>query len=126
MGKRRFGLWSASGALALMLSGCAPGSGEEAPSPTSLLDVEIPADFTFATTKGLTVRGEGDATKLASTLAEVRLPNGELLHRGPLSMAIALAVPTAAQTLTVVLRGPDGERTETVAATGAEAVVTVE
>ncbi len=72
------------------------------------------------------MRGSGDATRLASTLAEVRLPNGELLHRGPLSMAIELAVPTAAQTLTVVLRGPDGERTETVSARGVEAVVTVE
>jgi hypothetical protein len=72
------------------------------------------------------VRGEGDAGKLAGTLAEVRLPNGELLHRGPLSQAIELAIPTAAETVTVVLRGPDGERTETVSARGAEAVVTVE
>jgi hypothetical protein len=126
MRSRGFEVWSACGALVLMLSGCAPGSGEEAASPTSLLDVEIPADFTFATTKGLTVRGEGDATRLAATLAEVRLPNGELLHRGPLSLAIELAIPTAAETLTVVLRGPDGERTETVSARGAEAVVTVE
>jgi hypothetical protein len=126
MRKRRLEVWSASSALVLLLAGCAPGGAEESPSPTSLLDVQIPEDFTFATTKGLTVRGSGDATRLASTLAEVRLPSGELLHRGPLSMAIELAVPTAAETLTVVLRGPDGERTETVSARGAEAVVTVE
>ncbi len=118
----RLEAWSASSALVLLLAGCAPGGAEESSSPTSLLDVQIPEDFTFATTKGLTVRGSGDATRLA----EVRLPNGELLHRGPLSMAIELAVPTAAETLTVVLRGPDGERTETVSARGAEAVVTVE
>ena len=123
---RRWSCVGAAGVVAVVFGGCAPGGGEELQAPTSLLDVQIPEDFTFATTKGLTVRGEGDATKLAATLAEVRLPNGELLHRGPLSMAIALAVPTAAQTLTVVLRGPDGERTETVSATGTEAVVTVE
>jgi hypothetical protein len=126
MKRGRFEPWTASSALLLLVSGCAPGGGEEAQGPTSLLEVRIPEDFTCATTQGLTVRGEGDATRLAPTLAEVRLPSEERLHRGPLSMAIELAVPTAAQTPTVVLRGPDGERTETVSARGAEAAVTVE
>ncbi len=51
---------------------------------------------------------------------------GEPLHRGPLSMAIALAVPASAETSTVMARRPDGERTETVSARGAEAMVTAE
>jgi hypothetical protein len=119
----RFG----AAAVALVLGACAPGAPDQPQAPAGLLDVAIPGDFTFATAKGLTVRAEGDPAKLASTLAEIRLPTGEIVHHGPLNVEISLAIPTAVETLTVRLRGPDDtERTETIATTGDQAVVTVE
>jgi hypothetical protein len=115
-----------SALLAAGLAGCAPGAGDEQEAPTSLLDVKIPEDFTFATTRGFAVRATGDAERIANTLAEVRLPNGELLHRGPLSSPIELAIPTAAQQLKVTLRSPDGERQVDVAVNGPEGLINVE
>jgi hypothetical protein len=102
------------------------GSESEAPVADSLLEVEIPEDFTFATSRGLTVRATGDAAAIAETLAEVRLADGELVHRGPLTSAIELAVPTAASQLSITLRSARGERTLTVPVSGPEAVVEVE
>ncbi len=112
--------------LPFMLAGCAVGGSDEAPAAGSLLEVEIPADFTFATSRGLTVRAAGDAQVVASTLAEVRLAGGELIHRGPLTSPVELAIPTAATALEVTLRSAQGERTVQVPVRGAEAVVTVE
>jgi hypothetical protein len=110
----------------MLLAGCAVGGSDEAPAADSLLEVEIPADFTFATSRGLTVRAAGDAQVVAATLAEVRLAGGELIHRGPLTSPVELAIPTAATGLEVTLRSARGERTVQVPVRGAEAVVTVE
>jgi hypothetical protein len=108
------------------LAGCAVGNESEAPVADSLLEVEIPEDFTFATSRGLTVRATGDASVIAETLAEIRLADGELIHRGPLSSAVELAVPTAAQRLQITLRSARGERTLEVPVVGPEAVVAVD
>ena len=112
--------------LGLALAGCAVGGTEEAPVADSLLEVEIPGDFTFATSRGLTVRATGDADAIAGTLAEIRLAGGELIHRGPLTSAVELAVPTAATGLEVTLRSARGERTLQVPVSGPEATISVE
>ncbi len=119
-------LMLAMGVLVAGLAGCAVGAPGEAPQADSLLEVEIPADFTFATSRGLTVRASGDAQAIAATLAEVRLPGGDLVHRGPLTSPVELAIPTAAGALEVTLRSARGERTVQVPVAGPEAVVTVE
>ncbi len=95
-------------------------------APASLLDTEIPPDFTFNTARGLTVRAEGNPEVAAATLAEVRLPNGELVHQGPLSAPMELAVPGWAGAVHVTLRSPTGARTIEVPVVGAEATVQVE
>jgi hypothetical protein len=118
--------WLLVAGLGASLAGCAVGSEGEAPVADSLLEVEIPEDFTFATSRGLTVRATGDAAAIAETLAEVRLADGELIHRGPLTSAVELAVPTAASQLSITLRSARGERTLTVPVSGPEAVVEVE
>lgn len=122
-------IWIGLSSVALVgaLAGCAPGEGPSAPQEaSSLLDVQIPEDFTFATSRGLSVRATGDAVRIADTLAEVRLANGELVHKGPLTSPVELAVPTAAEVLQVTLRSPDGERVVEVAANGPEAVVAID
>lgn len=112
--------------LAGLAAGCAVSGPEEARAPSSLLEVEIPEDFTFATARPLAVRAEGDAALIADTLADVRLPSGDLVHRGPLALAVELSIPTAVEHLAVTLRSPAGERTLEVPVNGAEAVVVVE
>jgi len=114
------------GSISFGLFGCAVGGEQEAPVADSLLEVEIPEDFTFATSRGLTVRASGEASVVAGTLAEIRLADGELIHRGPLTSAVELAVPTAASQLSITLRSARGERTLTVPVAGPEAVVEVE
>jgi len=118
--------WIAAALVAFGAAACAVGEQAEAPVADSLLEVEIPEDFTFATSRGLTVRATGDASVITETLAEIRLADGELVHRGPLSSAVELAVPTAAERLSITLRSARGERTLEVPVAGPEAVVTVE
>jgi hypothetical protein len=115
------------GAAALLLAAAAACAEAQGPSASGALEaVEIPADFTFATAQGLVVRAEGDPLRVAQIMAEVRLPDGELLHQGPLAAPVALSVPAAVSTLQVVLRTPEGERAVEVPVVGAEAVVEVE
>jgi hypothetical protein len=116
----------AMGLLSAGMTACAVGGESEAPVADSLLEVQIPEDFTFATSRGLTVRATGDASVIAETLAEVRLADGELVHRGPLTSAIELAVPTAAERLSITLRSARGERTLEVPVAGPEAVIAVD
>jgi hypothetical protein len=111
------------GAFLLGLSACAPGAGESLQGPQSLDEVQIPEDFTFATTKGMTLRAEGEPAQLAAIQSEVRLPNGELIHRGPLTPSLRLAIPAAVDSLNVTLRDANGERTVQVATTAGEGLV---
>jgi hypothetical protein len=120
----------AAGLMALSmpgLSGCIviPEEAREA-ERAELFEVEIPEDFTFATAKGVTVRVEGEASRVKATLAEVRLPSGELIHKGPLSSPVELAVPVSVASLSVTLRSQAGEKTLEVPVQGAEARVRVE
>ncbi len=86
---------------ALALSACAPGADDGSKElPTSLRDVEIPADFTFATTRAAAVTVAADPAILngqAGSL-EIRRPDGAVLYRGPLSadraLDISLSLPT--------------------------------
>ena len=109
-----------------LAGGCAVGSSSESLQAESLLDVQIAEDFTFATSRGLAVRAEGDPARVAETLAEVRLPDGQLVHRGSLASAVELAVPTWAESLEVTLRSTSGERMTEVRISGGEAVVSVQ
>lgn len=94
----------AAGALLVCgLAGCAAG-GEDQASERTLFDTQIPEDFTFATTKGLTVTADGDPAGIAQTLAEIRIGDGELVHRGPLLAPVQLAIPRSVDTLQVTLR----------------------
>lgn len=106
------------------LTACAAEEGKSAPG--SLLEVDIPENFTFATSRGLRVRAEGSATAIADTLAELRLVSGEMVYRGPLVSAVELAIPTAADRLHVTLRTAQNERQLEVPVTGADIVLAVE
>lgn len=113
------------GAMFLVgLTACAAEEGKSAPG--SLLEVDIPENFTFATSRGLRVRAEGSAAAIADTLAELRLVSGEMVYRGPLVSAVELAIPTAADRLHVTLRTAQNERQLEVPVTGADIVLAVE
>ncbi len=94
---------AAGALLACGLMGCAAG-GEDQASEQTLFDTQIPGDFTFATTKGLTVTAQGDPAGIAQTLAEIRIGDGELVHRGPLLAPVQLAIPRSVDSLQVTLR----------------------
>jgi len=94
---------AAGALLACGLMGCEAG-GEDQASERTLFETQIPEDFTFATTKGLTVTAEGDPAGIAQTLAEIRIGDGELVHRGPLLAPVQLAIPLSVESLQVTLR----------------------
>ena len=123
---RTVGLSATLGCLALAGACAVEPSGSQAPQAESLLDVQIAEDFTFATSRGLAVRAEGDPARVAETLAEVRLPDGQLVHRGSLASAVELAVPTWAESLEVTLRSGSGEQVTEIRISGGEAVVSVQ
>ena len=109
----------------LAFSGCAleapssdPGAGND-----SLLSVDIPEGFTFATSRPLSLRADMSAEAKSRTLAEVRLEDGSLIYRGPLVSPASVHVPVGTENLQFGLRGPDGNRDLTVAIEGDEAVV---
>lgn len=111
--------------LAVGLVGCAPESGANRTDGT-LFEVGIPADFTFATTQGLTVVGAGDPAALGETLAEIRLADGSLVHRGPLVTPVQLSIPTAVQSLQVTLRSNTNEAVLDVPVVDGQAVVEID
>ena len=123
----------ASGLLLMGLFGCAVGEQGaqqqqpgETPTAESLFDVQIPSDFTFATSRPLNIQATGEPEVIARTYAEIRLANGETIHRGPLGSTIELAVPVAANELEVTLRTSGNERIVQVAFEGDNAVIPVE
>lgn len=125
MDTKRLITGAAAALLACGLMGCEAG-GERPNAQATLDDVQIPADFTFATTKGLTVVAEGDPARLTETMAEVRLANGELVHRGTLVAPIQLAIPLSTQKLQVSLRSNTHEATVEVPVVDGRAVVEVQ
>lgn len=116
---------AAGALLATGLLGCNVGGPEQA-SETSLLDVQIPEDFTFATTKGLTVTAHGDPAALRETLAEIRLASGELVHQGALVVPVELAIPRVTQNLQVTLRSNTSESVVLVPVVNGRAVINLD
>lgn len=116
---------AAGALLAAGLLGCNVG-GPDQTSETSLLDVQIPEDFTFATTKGLTLTALGDPVALRETLAEIRLASGELVHKGALAVPVELAIPRATQSLQVTLRSNTNESVVLVPVVDGRAVINVD
>lgn len=122
----------AAGALLVGLAGCAVGEQgareqeREVPAAESLFDVQIPSDFTFATSRPLNIHAAGEPAVIARTYAEIRLANGEVIHRGPLNSTIELAIPVAANELEVTLRTSGNERVVQVPFEGSDAVIPVE
>lgn len=90
-----------AGAALVTVVGCAQGTdGTNNPEQKTLRDVEIPADFTFATSRAVALTvGASEASIGAPTAAlEVARADGAVLYRGPLSVStpltLNLAVPT--------------------------------
>jgi hypothetical protein len=132
---------SSTGPAVLMLgiAGCAVGDSrgrpEEVKPPekpaenlalTSLFETKFPADFTFATSHAVDIQPAGDPALIADTVAEIRVPGGDIVHRGPLPSRLDLALPTSATGLEVTLRSSRGENTVLVPIEGTAAVIPVE
>lgn len=116
---------AASAAVLLLVAGCTTPTPEPSDAPAEgLAGVEIPADFVFATTRGvhLSVRAaEGSSSTLL-----VALPNGQLLYRGPiLAQGLSLGVPTKDTTLKVTLQGDGASVDHDVPIEGGVAVLTL-
>ena len=111
-----------AGAALVSVVGCAQGAGEgNTDQPTSLRDVEIPEDFTFATSRGvaLTVAASQETIGAETAALEVARADGRVLYRGPLSVSqpltLNLAVPTKDSSVMVKLNANGQEHTAEVA-----------
>jgi len=112
-----------AGAALISVVGCAQQGGEpnNPEQPTSLRDVEIPEDFTFATSRGvaLTVEANQDTLGAASGALEIARTDGRVLYRGPLSagtpLTLNLAVPTKDDALKLKLSANGQEHNAEVA-----------
>jgi hypothetical protein len=129
------------GAAVLMfgIAGCAVGDTRSRPEEqkpaekpgeqlalTSLFETKFPADFTFATSHPVDIQPAGDPAVIADTVAEIRIPGGDIVHRGPLPAKLDLAIPTSATGLEVTLRSSRGENSVLVPIEGKVAVIPVE
>lgn len=100
-----------AGAALVSVVGCAQQAGDAntPDQPQTLRDVEIPEDFTFATSRGVALTvAANEATIGAPTAAlEVARADGRVLYRGPLSvgspLTLNLAVPTKDDSLKLKL-----------------------
>ncbi len=115
---------------ALALGGalaCAPGApgGQPAGEGAGLRDVEVPADFTFATSRPVALTVQADPAVVGGQAAglEVRRLDGAVLYRGPLlpdrPLEVSLALPTTDDALELHLATGAEPRVERVALTGA-------
>lgn len=108
---------------------CAPAcSTEPAQTQPSLRDVQIPADFTFATTRPVTLDlvVEDPGARERGVAVEVRHPDGRTVYRGPVpASGLRLPIPKAEQGLDVTSILMGNERTQRVALAGAETKVVV-
>lgn len=106
----------------LGVAACAPGTSTDGKSqPTSLREVEIPADFTFATSRptALTVSADPAILTNGAAALEIRRPDGAVLYRGPLQagqpLDLSLSVPTKDEHLELVLTAEGREMVAQVA-----------
>src|SRR5687767_7796915 len=84
-------------------------------NPTSLREVQVPADFTFATSKAvaLTVAAEEAAIGAEQGSIEVARTDGKVLYRGPIKagepLAVNLAIPSKDERVDITLRANEKE-----------------
>ena len=89
--------------------------------PQSLREVQVPADFTFATSKpvALTVAAESGAIGGEQGALEVARADGKVLYRGPITagerLALNLAIPSKDERVEITLRANDKETKASVA-----------
>lgn len=108
-----------AGAALVSVVGCAQGTegGANPDEPKSLRDVEIPADFTFATSRAvaLTVSASQESIGAPAAALEVQRADGRVLYRGPLSvqtpLTLNLAVPTKDDSVKLKLSANGQEHT---------------
>jgi hypothetical protein len=112
-----------AGAALVTVVGCAQGTGDSntPDQPQTLRDIEIPQDFTFATSRAVSVTvSAAQATIGADTGAlEVARADGRVLYRGPLSVSqpltLNLAIPTKDDVVKLRLSANGQEHTAEVA-----------
>ena len=116
---------AATAILALGAVGCdqAP-TGEQVDEPKTLREVDVPEDFTFATSRGvsLTVAANADNMGVDTGALEVQRADGRVLYRGPLSSSqplnLKLALPTKDNTVKLKLSANGTEQIAEVALDG--------
>jgi hypothetical protein len=104
------------GALA---AGCTTETDAPAPSAQEpLRALEIAPDFTFATTRSVSLRVEATAASLGGARTgalEIARPDGKVLYRGPIlanrGVELPLVMPAAARSVHVRIKG-DGASAE--------------
>jgi hypothetical protein len=117
-------------ALTLAAAGC---DADEPVTPTAepLRQVEIPEDFTFSMSRGLSLEVTADeALAFHAPLAvQVSLPDGGKLYRGPIEAGAAkhieVLAPRAADELVIELTGRSKALSKRVAVDGANLQVTL-
>ena len=118
---------------AIAAAGCAEMPTEDGLDPTSgptLRDIEIPEDFTFATSRGVTLSVQVEDTAISAPMAamEVALPSGAVIYRGPLAkgtpLNVDLSVPTKDTQLKLKLKSDSQTLEAEVAIADARAVHT--
>ena len=140
MTRHRISFWSGAGCLAWGLMGCSVGGAntgdgaakqdapkQGAPSPVSgeLRNAPIPSTFTFATTRGVTLKLDADRSLFrARDVAGIEVTNAAhaLLFQGPIhvghSLVVPLSVPTKDNSINVTFRTQGVELTRSVVITG--------
>jgi len=111
----RLALFASVPILALGLAACAGDDStrtDPGPQPTSLRDVTIAPDFTFAMTRAVTVRVKLAGTSAKTVPVEVHNTHGELLARGQLTAqrAYELDFPLPRAESSVVVKVAGDER----------------
>jgi hypothetical protein len=103
--------------LLFALAGAAALAGCERTPHTSLKDAKIPAGFTFATSREVSVKLSGGAAALPASgvgSLEIARPDGKVLYRGRLDartpVRVKLPVPNNHGQLVATLEGPGGAR----------------
>lgn len=111
----------ALGAALALPTACAPGADNQGKkAPESLRDVEIPPDFTFATSRpvALTISAEASVLGGQAGALEIARPDGRVLYRGPLTaentLALNLVVPTKDEEVQLKLQANQQEHVATV------------
>lgn len=112
-----------AGAALVSVVGCAQGIGDgnNPEQPKTLRDIEIPEDFTFATSRAVSVTVSANSANIGAETGalEVARADGRVLYRGPLSVSqpltLNLAIPTKDDVVKLRLSANGQEHTAEVA-----------